>query len=415
MIIKARFVAPVGGPVIENGAVEIADGRIVSVGPARSVGAASAVDFGDAVILPGFVNAHTHLELGALAGQVPPGDDLIVWLKRLVEALRTTPPTQKSVADAVRSGLAELIRAGVTTVGDVTAHPRWSRPLLAGASVRGVSFGEVIAIGTTRGALAARLDNAASIDDVTDRLRVGISPHAPYSVEPVGLRACADRAAQMGTRVCIHLAESPHEAEFTKHGTGPFRDYLRALGVFDDRVTVAGCSPVRAAHAAGLLTERTIIAHANYVTAADIAVIAAAGASVAYCPRTHAAFGHSPHPFRRMAAAGVNVCVGTDSLASNPSLSILDELRFIRSIRPDLPAEELIAMGTVNGARALGVDGHTGTLAPGMAADVVVLALAANAGVTMWGGILDSATAPIAVYLDGTWLRPEMDRPSSGE
>jgi cytosine/adenosine deaminase-related metal-dependent hydrolase len=453
MILKARFVVPVDSPVIENGAVVIDDGRITAVGPAHELSAGKTVDYGDAVILPGLVNAHTHLELSLLAGRVPPTSDFIDWLQRLI-ALRAAdlspelrasepgasatgepPPLQRGdtggttsdsraerspgapgtradspaydnpIADyvtrAVRRGVVESVSSGITTLGDITAMPQWTRPALTDSPLRVVSFGEVIAMGTGRAHLAERLERAANLDHQTQTLHVGLSPHAPYTVEPDALRACADRARQIGAPLCIHVAETREEEMFTRDRAGPFADFLRRLGLWDEQIPRSGCTPVELCAAAGLLGPETLLAHANYVSDADIAAIAASRASVAYCPRTHEAFGHDPHRFRDMLRAGVNVCLGTDSLASSPSLSILDELRFLRMKCHDVAPSDLLAMATLRGAGALGFADITGSITPGKSADLVVIPLIPSKRAA-WESFLDSAAIPLAVYIDGT-------------
>ncbi len=342
MILAARYIAPVDSPVIENGAVTIERGRVVSVGPASEAGTLD-TDFGNAVICPGFVNAHTHLELTDLAGKVEPGASFVDWLSRLVTLRRQSPPSKVQVQAAVREGVRQSLVAGVTQVGDITTAAAWTREVLVGSRLGGVSFGEVIAIGRLREELPERLDRALAGLKEGPHWRWGLSPHAPYTVEPDAMRACADCAAKRGWPLSIHLAETPDEAAFTRSLEGAFPAYLKDLGVWDDGVVSAGCSPVELAVGAGLLIGTTVIAHGNYVEDADVVRIARSGASVAYCPRTHAAFGHAPHPFRAMLAAGVNVCIGTDSLASNPSLSVLDELRFLRRHHPDVPRARLLS------------------------------------------------------------------------
>lgn len=403
MIIRARHVVPVIGPVVEDGAVRFAAGLIQEVGWASAIGGRADVDFGDAVILPGFVNAHTHLELGALAGCVPPGPSLADWLGRLVNDPAFIPRRTR-IESAVRTGAARSLAAGVTSLGDITRFPAWTRPVLAESGLTAVSFGEVIAIGTRRHLLAERLDAAAAPVQPASRVCVGISPHAPYSVEPAGLRACASRAEQLNVRLCMHLAESPEEEVFTRTGGGPLADHLRRLGVWDESVPVAGCGPVELAARTGILSPRTVLAHANYASDEDIALIARSGASVAYCPRTHAAFGHPPHRFREMLAGGVNVGIGTDSLASNPDPSVLGELRFLRLRRADVDSATLVAMGTLAGARALGFGDSIGALTPQRRADLVVIRLSGRAD--RWDAILEAEEPPTAVYLGGVRCAP---------
>ena len=402
MILKARFVVPVDGPVIENGGVVVKDGRIAAVGNANDLTGSPATDYGDAVICPGFVNAHTHLELSLLAGRIPPGPDFIDWIRRLVAALDTEPPTRETTVAAMRVGVNASLAAGVTLIGDITRSPSWTREVLGQSPLRSVSFGEVIAVGTRRHRLAARLDAATSVQWLSQRSRAGISPHAPYTVEPQALRACAERATQADMPLCIHLAETAIEDQFTRSREGPFAAYLRGLGIWDDDIPASDCSPVELTARTGVLTSRTVVAHANYVTDEDIDIIAESGASVAYCPRTHTAFDHAPHRFREMIARGVNVCVGTDSLASNPSLSVLDELRFLRRHHPDVSADRILAMGTLHGAAALGFAREAGSLVVGKSADLAVIPLETPSSEPTWESMLESSTTPLAVFIAGT-------------
>jgi cytosine/adenosine deaminase-related metal-dependent hydrolase len=398
MMLKSRYVVPVDGPVVDDGAVVIREGRIAAVGRAADLRTTPVIDYGDAVICPGFVNAHTHLELTHLAGKVPSSRDFVRWLKQLTGLLMAQPATPDNVAEAVRAGIAQSLAAGVTTIGDITRRPAWSRKPLADSPLRAVSFGEVIAMGRLRTQLNDRLEAAASIEHQNDRLRVGISPHAPYTVEPDGLRACADRGRRMNAPLCIHLAETAEEEAFTRSCGGRFKEFLQEMDIWDQDIPQADCSPVELCQTTGILGRRTVIAHGNYIGDSDIKLIAESRSSVAYCPRTHDAFAHPSHRFREMLRAGINVCIGTDSLASNPSLSILEELRFLRDRHPDVAAHDLMAMGTIRGAAALGYGDEVGSLTVGKAADLVVIPIETG---TDRVSILESTRSPAVVYIDG--------------
>lgn len=418
MILKAKYVVPVCGsraaerqPVIENGVVEVRESRIVDVrSAAKNETGASILDCGDAVVLPGFVNAHTHLELTHLAGKIPPsevasaqdhGSGFVDWLRQLLAEMRNTRDDPDAISASVTAGAALCLQAGVTTVGDITRLPRITRPLLRHGRLRVVSFGEVIAIGTLRDALHERLKAAADTAYDSERLCAAISPHAPYTCDRRALCACKETAAQSKMRLCLHLAETVDEETCTLNGSGPLVDYLRSIGVWDDSVKCPRLRPVEYAEALGLLGPRSLLAHVNYVSDADVERIARAGASVAYCPRTHEAFGHAPHRFREMVAAGINVCVGTDSLASNPSLSILDELRHLRHGFADVDNHELIQMGTRRGAEALGMSDTIGSLEPGKHADLVVIPLDSTGDCDPVENVLRSDLAPTQVHVAG--------------
>jgi len=404
MILKGRYVVPATGEVIENGGLRFRDGRIEEFLRGSGDATGRALDYGDAVILPGLANAHTHLELSHLRGVVSPTSDFSEWLLRLVRATSEPSPSQKEVTESTRRGVAESLAAGTTAVGDITRHPAWTRPVIADSPLRGVSFGEIIAIGTRRDLLAARLA-AAEAQTASSRVRAGLSPHAPYTVEPDALRTCARRAASKDAPLCIHLAETRDEERFTRSATGPLAELLRTLGVWDQRIAPTDLSPIELADAVGLLTPRTVIAHANYVSDPDLDLLARRSVSVAYCPRTHAAFGHAPHRFADMLARGINVCLGTDSLASNPSLSILEEMRFLRRQHPHVPPAQWLTMATRNGAHALGLSDTVGSLEPGKVADCVVVPLDVSTP-RQWHCFLDSSAPPLAVYIDGRLVAP---------
>jgi cytosine/adenosine deaminase-related metal-dependent hydrolase len=257
------------------------------------------------------------------------------------------------------------------------------------------------------------LQAACANGHIADSLQIGISPHAPYTVEPEAMRRCAREAARLGLPICIHLAESREELEFTQTGRGPLREFLQSIGVWDQHISVPGCSPIRLAHDTGLLSPRTIIAHANYVDDEDIALIAKSGASVAYCPCTHAAFDHPPHRFMDMQAAGINVCIGTDSLASNPTLSVLEELRCVARRWPDTAADQLLKLATISGASALGMSRLAGSFSAGRKMDAVVIALK-NTPLDSLGRILDAESDGLEVFTDGRANSNECQSSSRG-
>ena len=396
-LLAARYVVPGDRPPIKQGRVLIHGARIAAVGAADEIDGAVTTDFGDAVLLPGLVNAHTHLELSDLAGKVPPGPDFADWLGRLMTQVRSEPPTHVSVAEAVCRGVMQSTTAGVTAIGDIARNHSWVRAALAQASLRGVSYGEVIAVGARRDGLDELLASAADAHAAGPCLRIGVSPHAPYTVEPDGLRRCGQVAVGQDLPVCIHAAETEEEAVFTMTGGGPLADHLRRVGVWDEHIPVTGLRPIQLLHGCGLLAPRTLLAHANYADDDDIRLLSSSGASVVYCPRTHHAFGHRPHRFCEMLRAGVNVCVGTDSLASNPDLSVLSELRFLYARGFGLSPEQTLAMGTIRGAKALGLDEQLGSITVGKCADLVVIPLSGAS----WESILESDDGPMSVLVGG--------------
>ncbi len=423
-LVRATWVVPVGMPALRNAAVWVIEGRIQAVGSFAELDhlcpkTVRRRAFVDSVIFPGFVNAHTHLELGRFAGRVSPNGNLIDWLTRLVAEIGregSGEQIEQQIADVVQRGVLESLQHGVTCVGDIATSPRVVRPILADGGLLCVSYGEVIAIGNRRHLRDCRLETAltggieacgsSNVNKTArPRMRFGLSPHSPYTCEPRTIEFCVQAADPRKWPVCMHLAESPHEHQFTRDGAGPFAEYLKMLGVWDKSVRPTGKSPLELVYSLGVLGSRTLLAHGNYLTAQDAPLLAKTETSIVYCPRTHAAFGHDPHPFRELASKRVNVCVGTDSLVSNPDLSIPAELAYIRRAYPELPAGDLIKMGTSNGARALGFEEYAGTLESGGRADLAVLSLPADGENDDWVSVFDQKLPKVrATMLAGRWV-----------
>jgi aminodeoxyfutalosine deaminase len=402
-IIRAGWLAPMDGPPIRDGAVVFERGGILEVGTARELVArhpgASVEDRADCTLLPGLINAHTHLELSEFAcGEAPAS--FVDWLCRLVP--RGTVDAQairQSVARSVPVGVAQCLRFGVTSVGDISRHCTLSRPLLQNGPLRVVSYGEVQAMAQRRGLLGERLATAADEQFESPWLKTAITPHAPYSVEVDGYRRCVELAKSRALPIATHLAETSSEAIFLAGHAGPFRGLWDALNAWDEDVPRWAGGPIRLAEAIGLLAyERSVLAHVNYCDDAELEILARGKASVVCCPRTHAFFGHPPHRWRQMLARGINVAVGTDSCASSPDLNLVEELRLLRRIAPETQVETIWKMATVNAANALDMEGRIGGLWRGAAADFVLFAGAPERPLE---SILDQGSNVREVWVDG--------------
>ena len=414
---QARWVLPVSSPPIENGIVTVAQGRVTDV-RAKKVSDQVTVDHGDATLLPGFVNAHTHLELTFCRGQVPFDGSFVGWVRRL-QSFLATEGSPEARAASLAEGLAQSLRAGVTAVADIGYG---GGPLNAWAS----SPMHVLGLLETLGMGAKRNhDHAQSIERLIDlivsattvssevsshvsdlkseisNLKLGISPHAPYSTSPEVFDKAIEFASTKNLLIATHLAETMEEVQFLKDGTGPFRELLESLGLWDGSFAPPGCSPIEYAESLGLLALRPILAHVNYATDADLDRLARCRAHVVYCPRTHRFFGHEPHRYKDMLARGINVCVGTDSLASGDSLSVLEELRWLRRMDRETPHDELLKMGTVRGATALRWDDEIGTLGVGKRADFVVISLDDPGTDDPCSDLLDTTARPLSIWIAG--------------
>ncbi len=401
MILAAKWILPITQPPIEDGAIAVRHGRIEGLGPRGDF--ADVEDLGDCIIMPGLINAHTHLELGHLRSTIDQPGDLVEWLLRIVASQHDMSQDQlrERTETSVRRGVEESLAAGVTTVGDVSRFCAQTRPLLRDGPLRVVSFGEVLGIGKGRLRVDERLRAAGDRQHESDLLNTALSPHAPYSIEGAGIERVVDYARERDMRTCIHLAESVEEIQFLETGQGRFRELLEQIGVWDDLIPVPGHTPVRWMCELGALGPECVIAHGNYVDADEIDLLCATGTSVAYCPRTHSYFGHQLYPVLELMGGGVNVCVGTDSLASNPSLSVLEELLHIRDEHVELPPDVILAMGTINGARALGLAHEIGSLEPGKQADLAVFRCADDFADRPEQGVLSAESSLDRLYIAG--------------
>jgi cytosine/adenosine deaminase-related metal-dependent hydrolase len=375
----ARWLLPIAAPPVRDGAVVVEDGRIAWVGPSALAAAPHHEHLGEAVLLPGLVNAHTHLELTGLRGfleGLPFGD----WLRALT-AVRRDVLSFEDLVDAARLGVAEALRAGVTTLADCSASGAPLRALVD-AGARGRVYLE--AFGPDPAQAAASMD--ALRDAVTRfgpattaRVGLGVSPHAPYTVSPTLYAAIAGYARAEALPVATHVAESVAEVAYVRDGGGPFAERLRAR-----RIAVAGTgdSPVGLLERAGLLGPSVLLIHAIHVDERDLARIAHGGAGVVHCPISNAKLGQGIAPVAAMRAAGIPLGLGSDSVASNDAMDLVQEARqavllqsLARGVPDALSAHEALSLATVGGARALGLPGGAGTLSPGAPADLAAFRL----------------------------------------
>jgi cytosine/adenosine deaminase-related metal-dependent hydrolase len=405
-LLIAKWMAPMDRPVLCDAGVVISDGEIIAVGSARVLRsdypAAIVEDLGQVILLPGLVNAHVHLELSALTpGERP--TSFVEWIKRL---LPRNPPDADAVRAFVERGVAigvrQCLQYGVTSVGDISRQCAITRPMLHSGPLRVVSYGEVQSMAQRRGFLEERLALAADRSHESDRLHTGISPHAPYSVEWDGYRRSLELARAGNLPLATHLAETTDEAEFLRDHSGAFRELWRYLDAWDEKVPTFAGGPIRFAAAVGLLDYPTLLAHVNYCTDEELALLAASRASVVYCPRTHAYFGHPPHRWREMLAAGVNVAIGTDSCASSPNLNLVDDLRLLHEIAPEVPVMTLWEMATIRAARAIQWEDRIGSITAGKKADFVTFAVTGNDPLN---DLLKGRNLPLGAWIDGIEVR----------
>jgi cytosine/adenosine deaminase-related metal-dependent hydrolase len=328
---------------------------------------------GDVVLLPGLVNAHTHLELSHLAGLVPPAESMAAWIGRLIATRFATAASPEAASNAAR----EMHVTGTAVVGDISNSLSTSEAIMA-AGLAGVIFHELI------GFRAQNVD--AMVADAwarIDRLRTGhqsitYTPvaHSPYSVSPALFHAIA--AARRIAPLAVHLGESLEEIEFLAKGTGPIRATLEQLGAWTDDWEIPHCDPVEYLSRVGYLVPGCLVVHGVHLTDAALGRLRDAGAVIVTCPRSNIWVGSGPAPASRFYRSGVPVAIGTDSLASTDSLSMFDELAAVRAAAPDVEARRLLDSATRAGAEALGFGAEFGTLEAGKRAALVAVEIPAG-------------------------------------
>jgi 5-methylthioadenosine/S-adenosylhomocysteine deaminase len=366
-VLSADWVLPVCGPAIAEGAVVIEDGRFVAVGPAAEIGEGRR--FADAAIVPGFVNAHSHLEYAVYAGF---GDGLGFgdWIGMHVE--RKGRIAFEDMEAIARLGAAECLRSGITAVGDCSFSGA-AATACAELGLRGTIYLEVFGdsadvLRTRFEPMRERIDGALS----QGLVQLGISPHAPYTCSLELYGACDE----LGLPVATHLAESEAENEFLRAGSGAWEAFADML------VEPLGTTGIRALAGAGLLGERVLAAHCVRADEEEIRLLAEHDVSVAHCPRSNALLGCGIAPVAELLAAGVRVGIGTDSPASTPSFDMFEEMRMAvalarlasRTSEAASPAR-VLELATLGSASALGLDSEIGSLEPGKQADLAVVSL----------------------------------------
>lgn len=343
------------------------NGRIVAV---EKIAGSNGMDVGAVALVPGFVNTHVHLDLPAMAAGSTPPASFASWLRSVVASRQNMAA---SIDDVIQLGVEASIASGTTLVGDI-ATTNSSRQWLEKAALSATVFREILGWKRERFEplwFAALTESATSKTvDICD----GISPHAPYSTHPSVYRRTSTLPTEVGR--ATHWLETEEEIDFIRHRRGPIRDFLETLGAWNEAIDVR-CADDWADRLVD--PGPWILVHGNYISDADIERMKRPEwktriAGVVYCPRTHAFFGHPPHPWKQLRAAGISVALGTDSLASNPDLSVFREAQFLRQQFPEEPASTWLRMATLSGAKMLGRVNETGVVAVGKRADLAMIA-----------------------------------------
>lgn len=403
MIVRSRMVVPVVGEPIENAAVAIAGNQIVGVGRFEEVKTShggDVLDLGEQILLPGLINGHCHLDYTLLRNQIPPQPAFTDWI-RAINSHRAALSEEDYIA-SIDAGLAEVQKFGTTTLLNLEAFPellpRIPRPLL-----RAWWCAEMIDV-----------RERVPVQELSEHLHdwfeshpewlggFGLAPHAPFTASARLFSAASEISRKHNLPVTTHVAESHEEMQMFRDASGPLFDFLKNIGrPMED---CGGKTPLSSLMQNQMLDKRWILAHLNELTEDDFDLLARAKKfHIAHCPRSHTFFRHTPFELRRLRTLGFNICLGTDSLASNSSLSLFSEMRELLRKEPWISPREVLTMATVNAAHAIGHADSLGTISPGFRADLIAIP-SARTGTGVFDGIVEFEKIVPWMMVDGEAL-----------
>jgi cytosine/adenosine deaminase-related metal-dependent hydrolase len=379
MIVRSRIVVTMHGPPIENGAVAIDGSTITSVGTFREIAAQNTgeiLDLGEQALLPGLINAHCHLDYTVLRGKIPPQPSFVDWIRR-INACKADLSEEDYLA-SIAEGFAEAKRFGTTSIVNLAAFPQliekigdgqirtWWCPELIDARKQ-------IDVERTLNGVRSSVSSREGPDG-----GIGLAPHALYTASSNLYRECSGLARRDNLLLTTHLAESSEEMEMFRGGSGRLLDFMKSIGrPMDD---CGKTTPLALLLSRERLDERWIIAHLNELTENDFDLLAHQRFHIAHCPGSHRYFGHAAFPLNRLRSLRFNICLGTDSLASNSSLSLFDEMRGLQRMASLLSPRDLLEMVTTNPASALGQAKSLGRVRSGYRADLISLPFSISGG-----------------------------------
>lgn len=391
MIVRARLVVPMEGPPIENGAVSISGERIREVGKFRHVAATNhgeTIDLGEQAMLPGLINAHCHLDYTCLRRKIPRQKSFTDWIRAINSEKAAL--SRADYIESIKEGFSEAAHFGTTTIANLTAFPELASQMTE--RIRAFWFAELIDVRAplhSSDGLASSgcVHDSDIVTRAAELLRSkndwGLAPHAPFTASAQLYRRCEEVGVRENVPLTTHLSESSEELQMFRDANGLLYDFLRKI---DRKMDDCGKgTPVRTF--LGALGERGtpsewMLVHLNELTEGDFNLFAASKRrfSVVHCPRSHTYFGHSPFEAEKLRQLRVNLCLGTDSLASNSDLNLFAEMRQFQKIFAEVPAVEILQMITTNPARALQREKTLGKIAPGFAADLIAIPCASISG-----------------------------------
>lgn len=411
MWLRARWILPITAPPLEDAALHIHRGRIIALRrwrDARRLARGPCEDLGDVILLPGLINAHCHLDYTHMAGGLLPPRYFPDWLKGMLAYKAHWGFSE--FAQSWLAGARMLLKSGTTTVADIEAVPELLPHVWDATPLRVFSLLELTNVRSRRHPQDLLDEATAHFSPLPRRrCRPGLSPHALYSTTPQLLQSAAALCRQRRWLMAVHVAESVDEFEMFTRAAGRMFDWLSPQR---DMTDCNGHTPVERLAHLRVLGPRFLAVHVNYATPHDAALLSQSRSSVVHCPRSHAYFRHRPFPLPMLLKAGVNVCLGTDSLASIPKargrlpeLDMFKEMQTMAAEFPDLPPQTILAMATIHAAKAMGRQHHLGHLQPGACADLLAIPAPTRLPCP-FEFLLHTSPKPLRVMIQGRWEFP---------
>ncbi len=401
LLLKSRYLLKDPSTVIHDGAVLIDDGKVKFAGCANDISnheSCQIIDLGNSAIVPGFVNTHTHLDLTHLHNFIKYNGDFTDWIRQLVNAKKEW--TESEYLSSIRSGIKSSLESGTTTVADITRNGLALEELQK-SNIRKTLFYELIDFNPD--SAESTIDNFKNIIGnvkQNDLLSIGIFPHAPYTVSEELYISCKSVSKELDICIATHISETIDEANFLTRGAGNFVSLLRDFDMLNDW-NPPGLRPVNYMNNIGFLENGCILVHCNYLTGEEVDHIEESNSTIVFCPRSHKYFRHKDHPFYMLGNRNINIALGTDSLASNDSLSILDEMKYIYTQHKTSKPQDILYMGTIAGATALRLDDKIGKLEEGYDADIAVIDVKQEAVTNIYNGIFSQDSECVLTVVSG--------------
>jgi cytosine/adenosine deaminase-related metal-dependent hydrolase len=371
MIIRARIIVTMNGAPVENGAVAVAGSRIIDVGTFADVkerNAGEVIDLGEQVLLPGLINAHCHLDYTCFRDKIAPQKSFTDWIRTI--NLEKAKLSNDDYVASIEEGFAEAQKYGTTAIVNLEAFPQLIARV-ASPPLRTWWCAELIDVRSPERA-AEIVDRAMELLQYARNNAIGLAPHAPFTASADLYRRCDEVGGRENILLTTHLAESREETEMFRDGSGALFDFMNEIGL---PMNAGGAqTPFEYLSEQVALDQRWLVAHANELSRSDFERLEKCSKfHVVHCPRSHRFFGHPPFQLQKFRSVGLNICLGTDSLASNSDLNLFAEMRALQQAQPDLAAVQILEMVTVNSARAVRLPHQIGQISSGFIPDMLAI------------------------------------------